>query len=277
MSLSKKSTIIVENLRKKQMMESISTGKRLDERSLVETRPIEIELDVIKKASGSAWVKLGKTEVVAGVKVETGEPFEGLENSGALIITAEVLPIASPHIEPGPPDEETIELARVVDRGVRQSEMLELSKLVLVPGKIVYTIFVDCSIINVDGNLLDATSYAVVAALASCKLPVFEIKDDKVVDTGRTQEPPITTIPVSVTTVKIGDYLLLDPNIEEEACMDARLTITTNSKGSIVAMQKGLKGYFTVDEVKSIADKAINKGEEIRAILKELIHHGKKE
>lgn len=140
MSLSKKSTIIVENLRKKQMMESISAGKRLDERSLDETRPIEIELDVIKKASGSAWVKLGKTEVVAGVKVETGEPFEGLENSGALIITAEVLPIASPHIEPGPPDEETIELARVVDRGVRESEMLELSKLVLVPGKIVYTI-----------------------------------------------------------------------------------------------------------------------------------------
>lgn len=275
MSISKKSPIIVENLRKKQMRESISAGKRLDERGLDETRPIEIEVNVIKKASGSAWVKLGKTEVVAGVKVETGEPFEGLENSGALIITAEVLPIASPHIEPGPPDEETIELARVVDRGVRESDMLDLSKLVLVPGKIVYTIFVDCSIINVDGNLFDATSYAVVAALSSCKLPVFEVKDDKVVDTGRTQEPPITTTPISVTTVKIGDYLLLDPNIEEEACMDARLTITTNSKGSIVAMQKGLKGYFTVDEVKNIAGKARTTGEDIRAKLQELIKIGK--
>ncbi|HKX20182.1 MAG TPA: exosome complex protein Rrp42 [Nitrososphaeraceae archaeon] len=275
MSISKKSPIIVENLRKKQMRESISAGKRLDERGLDETRPIEIEVNVIKKASGSAWVKLGKTEVVAGVKVETGEPFEGLENSGALIITAEVLPIASPHIEPGPPDEETIELARVVDRGVRESDMLDLSRLVLVPGKIVYTIFVDCSIINVDGNLFDATSYAVVAALSSCKLPVFEIKDDKVVDTGRTQEPPITTTPISVTTVKIGDYLLLDPNIEEEACMDARLTITTNSKGSIVAMQKGMKGYFTVDEVKNIAGKARTTGEDIRAKLQELIKHGK--
>ena len=275
MSISKKSPIIVENLRKKQMREFISAGKRLDERGLDETRPVEIEVNVIKKASGSAWVKLGKTEVVAGVKVETGEPFEGLENSGALIITAEVLPVASPHIEPGPPDEETIELARVVDRGVRESEMLDLSKLVLVPGKIVYTIFVDCSIINVDGNLFDATSYAVVAALSSCKLPVFEIKDDKVVDTGRTQEPPITTTPISVTTVKIGDYLLLDPNIEEEACMDARLTITTNSKGSIVAMQKGLKGYFTVDEVKNIAGKARTTGEDIRAKLQELIKHGK--
>jgi len=275
MSLSKKSTIIVENLRKKQMRESVSAGKRLDERSLDEIRPLEIEIDVIKKASGSAWVKLGKTEVIAGVKVETGEPFEGLENSGAMIITAEVLPIASPHIEPGPPDEETIELARVVDRGVRESEMLDLSKLVLVPGKIVYTIFVDCSIINVDGNLFDATSYAVVSALATCKLPVFEIKDDKVVDTGKTQEAPITTIPVSITTVKIGDYLLLDPNIEEEACMDARLTITTNSKGSIVAMQKGMKGYFTVDEVKGIAEKARIKGEEIRVKLEGLIKLGK--
>jgi exosome complex component RRP42 len=275
MSISKKSPIIVENLRKKQMRESVSGGKRLDERGLDETRPIEIEVNVLKKASGSAWVKLGKTEVVAGVKVETGEPFEGLENSGALIITAEVLPIASPHIEPGPPDEETIELARVVDRGVRESEMLDLSKLVLVPGKIVYTIFVDCSIINVDGNLFDATSYAVVAALSSCKLPVFEVKDDKVVDTGRTQEPPITTTPISVTTVKIGDYLLLDPNSEEEACMDARLTITTNSKGSIVAMQKGLKGYFTVDEVKNIAGKARTTGEDIRAKLQELIKIGK--
>lgn len=275
MSLSKKSTIIVENLRKKQMRESISAGKRLDERSLDEIRPLQIEIDVIKKASGSAWVKLGKTEVIAGVKVETGEPFEGLENSGAMIITAEVLPIASPHIEPGPPDEETIELARVVDRGVRESEMLDLSKLVLVPGKIVYTIFVDCSIINVDGNLFDATSYAVVSALASCKLPVFEIKDDTVVETGKTQEPPITTIPVSITTVKIGDYLLLDPNTEEEACMDARLTITTNSKGSIVAMQKGLKGYFTVDEVKGIAHKARIKGEEIRLKLEGLIKLGK--
>ena len=275
MSLSKKSTIIVENLRKKQMRESISAGKRLDERSLDEIRSLQIEIDVIKKASGSAWVKLGKTQVIAGVKVETGEPFEGLENSGAMIITAEVLPIASPHIEPGPPDEETIELARVVDRGVRESEMLDLSKLVLVPGKIVYTIFVDCSIINVDGNLLDATSYAVVSALASCKLPVFEIKDDKVVETGKTQEPPITTIPVSITTVRIGDYLLLDPNTEEEACMDARLTITTNSRGSIVAMQKGLKGYFTVDEVKGIADKARIKGEEIRVKLEGLIKLGK--
>ena len=186
MSTSKRSTIIVEHLRKQQMWDALARGKRLDGRDFNEQRPLEIELDVIKKANGSARVKLGDSEVVAGVKVETGEPFEGLENKGALIVSAEVLPTASPHVEPGPPDEDVVELARVVDRGVRESEMIDLDQLVLVPGKTVYTIFVDCSIVNADGNLFDATSYAVVVSLLSAKLPVFEMQDDKVVDTRKT-------------------------------------------------------------------------------------------
>jgi exosome complex component RRP42 len=273
MSSSKRSTLIVEHLRKQQMWESISKGKRLDGRKLDEMRPIEIELDIIKKANGSAKVKIGDSEIVAGIKVETGEPFEGLENKGALILSAEVLPTASPYIEPGPPDEETVELARVVDRGIRESEMIDLDKLVLIPGKVVYTIFVDCSIINADGNLFDATSYAVVSALISSRIPVFEMQDDgKAVNTGKTQDPPITTMPVSITAVRIGDTVILDPTAEEEACMDARITITTNSKNQYAAIQKGFTGAFTVQQVKKAAEIARIKGEEVRAKLKELTH-----
>jgi exosome complex component RRP42 len=270
MSASKRSTIIVEHLRRQQMLDLISVGKRLQGRALDEMRPLEIEVDIIKKANGSAKVKLGDSEVVAGIKVETGEPFEGLENKGALIISAEVLPIASPHVEPGPPDEDTIELARVVDRGIRESEMLNLDKLVLVPGKIVYTVFIDCSIINTDGNLLDATSYAVVSALLSCKLPVFEIHDGKVVDTGKTQDPPLTTIPVSITQVRIGDTIILDPTAEEEACMNARITITTNSESCYAAIQKGFTGGFSREQIKKAAETARIKGEQVRAKLQEL-------
>jgi exosome complex component RRP42 len=274
MSSSKRSTIIVEHLRKQQMWDSISKGKRLDGRNLDETRPMEIEFDIIKKANGSAKVKLGNTEVVAGVKVETGEPFEGLENKGALILSAEVLPTASPYSEPGPPDEETVELARVVDRGVRESQMVDLDKLVLIPGKTVYTIFVDCSIINADGNLFDATSYAVVSALISSKLPVFEIQDGKVVDIGNKQDPPITTIPISITAVRIGDAVILDPTSEEEACMDARITITTNSDGHFTAIQKGSTGAFTIEQIKKAAETARIKGEDVRTKLKELSNTG---
>ena len=275
MSSSRRSTIIVEHLRKQQMWDSISKGKRLDGRTLDEIRPIEIEVGLIKKANGSARVKLGNSEVVAGVKVETGEPFEGLENKGALILSAEVLPTASPYIEPGPPDEETVELARVVDRGIRESEMLDLSKLALIPGEIVYVIFVDCSVINADGNLLDATSYAAVSALMNSKLPVFEIRDRKAVDTGEKQNPPLTTVPVSITAVRIGESVILDPTAEEEACMDARITITTNSDQNFAAVQKGSTGAFTVEQLKRAAATARIKGEEIRAKLRESTKAGK--
>jgi exosome complex component RRP42 len=274
MSSSKRSTIIVEHLRKQQMWEAISKGKRLDGRNLDDIRPLEIELDIIKKANGSAKVKLGNSEVIAGVKIETGEPFEGLENKGALIVSAEVLPTASPYIEPGPPDEETVELARVVDRGIRESEMIDLDKLVLVPGKIVYTIFVDCSVINADGNLFDATSYAVVLALASSKVPIFEMQDGKVVHTGNNQDPPITTIPISITAIRIGEAVILDPTSEEEACMNARITITTNSNGDYTAIQKGSTGAFTVEQIKKAAETARIKGEEVRGKLKELTKAG---
>ncbi len=274
MSSSKRSTIIVEQLRKLHMVVALSRGKRFDGRNFESYRNFEIEVGIIDKANGSAKVKLGNTEVLAGIKVETGEPFEGLENKGALIMSAEVLPTASSHVEPGPPDEEAIELSRVVDRGVRESKMLDLDKLALIPGKIVYTIFVDCSIINSDGNLLDATSYAVVAALLTCKLPIFEVQNDAVVDTGNIMPPPITTIPISVTAVKIGDSVLLDPTMEEEACMDARLTITSESDGNLVAAQKGYTGPFTIHQILRSVEIARIKGEEIRSTIKGLNETG---
>jgi exosome complex component RRP42 len=275
LSSSKRSTIIVEHLRRQQMMEAISRSKRIDGRDLNERRALEIEVGVIGKADGSSRVRLGNSEVVAGVKVETGEPFEGLENKGALILSAEVLPTASPYVEPGPPDEETIELARVVDRGVRESEMVALDKLALIPGKVVYTIFVDCSIVNYDGNLFDASSYAVVSALMSSKLPIFEVQEGAaVVNTGKKMDPPLTTIPISITAVKIGDSLILDPIAEEEACMNARITITTNSEGRFAAIQKGSAGSFTIDEIKRAVEIARIKGEEVRTRIKELTNNG---
>lgn len=274
MSASRRSTIIVEHLRKQQMMEALARGKRLDGRSFDETRPLEIEVDVIKKANGSARVKLGDSEVIAGIKVQTGEPFEGLENKGALIVTAEVLPVASPHAEPGPPDEEVVELARVVDRGVRESEMVDLDQLVLVPGKIVYTVFVDCSVVNADGNLFDATSYATVAAILTAKVPVLVMQDDKVVDTGSTMPMPVKAIPISITQVRIGDALLVDPSSEEEGCMDARITISTTDEG-YCAVQKGHAGSFTVEQIKKAAETAKSKGEEVRLRMKELANYGR--
>ncbi|MEM4311058.1 MAG: exosome complex protein Rrp42 [Nitrososphaerales archaeon] len=269
-----KRSFIVEDLRKAQLANLLTQGKRLDGRSLLDYRDLKIETNLISKAEGSAKVSLGNTQAIAGVKVEIDEPFPDTPDQGILIVNAEILPLASPYAEPGPPDEEAIELARVVDRGIRASDMINLKNLCLIEGKKVYTIFVDVSILNVDGNLFDATSYAVVSSLLTTKIPKYEVKDGEIKQVDEKISLSFDTIPISVTLGKIGNTLIVDPDQEEEALMDARLTLAVDSDDNIVAGQKGGAGSFSYDEVIRATEIARLKGKEIRSKIKEVLGIG---
>ena len=110
---------VMEDLRKDYVYDLIDSGKRIDGRGFHDHREITVERDTIDKAEGSALVKIGDTAVLVGVKVEPGEPFSDTPNLGVIMTNAELRPGASPDFEPGPPDENSIELARIVDRGIR--------------------------------------------------------------------------------------------------------------------------------------------------------------
>ena len=265
-------SVILAQLKRDRILELLKDGKRLDGRSLEDQRSLSIDTGVIPKANGSARVRLGDTEVVTGVKIQPDKPFPDLGDKGILICTAEILPLADPNAEPGPPNEEVIELARVVDRGIRETEMLDLHQLVLIENKSVIGIFIDNSVTDAGGNLFDACSYASVAALLSCTVPKYEIKDElPALVEGVTSKPPIKTIPVSVTMARIGEYIVVDPNSDEEACMDARLTITTNSEGNICAIQKGGSDGFTFEQVVRCSEIALPVGTKIRKQLEKLM------
>jgi exosome complex component RRP42 len=267
--MSMKKNYVVETIRKAQMVKLLASGKRMDERALDEHRELKIETGIIPKANGSARVNLGNTQVIAGVKIATGIPFPDTPDKGILMVNAEILPLSSPFAEPGPPSEEAIELARVVDRGIRESKMVDLGKLNLVTGKSVIAVFVDCNIMNVDGNLFDATSYAVVAALRTSKMRRYVVKDDKVEATDEWIPVPVEKTPVSVTLARIGDKLVVDPSAEEEASMDMRITITTEDSGSICASQKGEASTISPALVLQAADTSIKVSKQIRARIVE--------
>ena len=55
--------------------------------------------------------------------------------------------------------------------------------------------------------------------------------------------------------------------MDEEDIADARLTVATDKNGDIRAMQKGLSGSFTKDEVKKVIKASIDNGKELRKIL----------
>ncbi|HDN05872.1 exosome complex protein Rrp42 [Candidatus Bathyarchaeota archaeon] len=259
---------IVVRVKQKQIARLIAKGKRLDGRGLTDYREIKVEQGVVERAEGSARVLLGKTEVMAGVKIEVGQPFSDTPNEGVLTVNAELVPLASPTFEPGPPDENSIELARVVDRGIRESKAIDLEKLCIEPGKKVFVVFVDVYVLNHDGNLIDASAMAALGALLNTKVFNYEYKDGEVKIKSGFTPLPLRKHPIAVTFAKINDTLVVDPWLEEERVMDARITLTIDDDGDICAIQKGGSGYFSPKQVLEAAKIAKEKAEEIRKKLK---------
>ena len=258
---------IVTRVKQKQIAELIANEKRADGRGLKEYREMKIESGLIERAEGSARVLLGKTEVVVGVKVETGEPFPDTPNDGVMTVNAELTPIASPEFEAGPPDEDSIELARIVDRGIRESKAINTEKLVIEPGKKVFVVFIDVYVLNHDGNLIDASALAAVSALVNTKMANYEIKDGEVKIKPGYEQLPIRKHPITVTTAKIGDKLVVDPIGEEEQVMDARISFAIDDDGNICAIQKGGSGYFEPQQIMEAAKLAKDKAKELRKKL----------
>ena len=249
----------------------LNKGERIDGRALDEYRPIEIDANVVPaKAEGSALVRLGDTSVVAGVKVLTGEPYPDAPDEGVTMVTAEMSPIASPLFELGPPKEDAIELARVVDRGVRESEMVDAKSLCIQEGKKVYMVFADVYPLEYDGNLIDASSIAVNAALMSTRYPEIKIEDGKEVETGKILKLPINNIAIEHTVSKIGGNLIIDPVLREEFVQDCRLTMAVDEKENFTALQKG-GGYgpMSLELVDQAMGIALDSAKTIRELLVE--------
>lgn len=258
---------VITRVKKKQIEQLVAKGKRLDGRGLTDYREIKIEQGIIERAEGSAKVLLGRTEVVVGTKIEMGEPFLDTPDAGVLTVNVELVPLASPRFEPGPPDENSIELARVVDRGIRESKAIDLEKLCIAPGKKVFVVFVDVYVLNHDGNLIDASALAAMAALLNTKMAKYEVEDGEVKIKPGYEPLPIKKRPITVTCAKIGDKLVVDPWLEEEQVMDARISMAFDDDGNICAIQKGGSGYFEPKQVFEAARIAKEKVEEMRKQL----------
>ncbi len=245
----------ISNLTGERIKEYLAEEKRFDGRKPEEFRDIIIETGVSKNAEGSARVKLGKTEVIVGVKMNVSTPYADSPDKGNLMVTAELLPLSSPRFENGPPKFPAIELGRVIDRGIRESKFIEFEKLCIKEGEKVWTVFIDIYSINDDGNLLDAAGLGAIVALKNAKIPKYDEKEEKVLFGELTKEniPLSKDIPLSLTVHKVGDNLIVDPTRDEEDISETRITVGS-SNGVISSMQKGNLKELSPEEFNSILD-----------------------
>lgn len=241
--------------------------KRPDARAHTDARPVVIETGLLERAEGSARVRMGDTDVIVGVKLDVGEPYPDTMESGVLTTNAELSPMADPDFEAGKPGEDAIELARVVDRGIRESGMIDLPKLCVTPGKKVWIVYIDIQPVNNDGNLISAAGIAAVAALQTTKIP--KLNEDGTVNRDGEYEGtlPVRDKPIPVVMAKIGETIVVDPSRTEEEVMDGMLMVTTNKDGELCAMQKSGAFEITEDEVLKCVDLSVKIGKELRKKL----------
>lgn len=246
----------ISNLTKKRIKEYLKQGKRLDKRKLDEFRKIEIETGISKNAEGSARVKLGYTEVIAGVKIEVAEPYTDHEDEGTMKVVSELLPLSSPEFEPGPPGIDAIEIGRIIDRSVRESGFIDFKKLCIKKGEKVYQVLIDVYSINSDGNLIDAGCLAAVVALLSAKMPKYDEKNEKIIigEWEKKGLPLTNKIPMTITGYKIDDKIVIDPIKEEEESSEARLTVALIKDKELRAraLQKGEQEPLDINEISEI-------------------------
>lgn len=266
MSHTPSTDMITPKLKMLTIINMLKKGMRSTGRGLLDFRPIEVVLGYVPNADGSALVRLGNTVVVAGVKLEIGSPYPDTPNEGALVVSAEFMPTASPTFEPGPPDENAIELARVVDRALRELKAIDLSKLAIIPGRKAWVVYVDIYVLDHDGNLVDASSIASLAALMSTYLPKVEVDEAGNIRVDRSSKVsplPLNHKVVTVTVSKVENVLFVDPDLEEENIAETKLIVAVSDDGRIAGLQKSGSGGLTESEILAAIDIAIKVGNDL--------------
>ncbi|KAG1886659.1 ribosomal protein S5 domain 2-type protein, partial [Suillus subluteus] len=233
---------IFQRLHHRVYLERFITEKiRPGGRTFDEWRNVSVN-DRYLQADGSAFVRMGDTTIICGVKAEIAEPELDRPKQGFLVPNTDLPAICSPKFKPGPPTEE----AQVLSDSDRLNEALvvsgalPLSSLCIHPGKAVWTLYMDCTCINYDGNAFDAALLAMLGALRNTTLPKATYNEE----TGRTTCSRKTRLPVQLTrnfaSTSFGvldtSHVLSDLTAFEEPLMDVTLTVIVDDRGELISI-----------------------------------------
>ena len=144
----------------------LKDGKRHDGRGPMDLRPIEMKIGVLHNADGSAWFKIGRTEVVAAVYGPREPPMRGMILPDRAVIRCRyhMAPFSTDERKNPAPSRREIELSKVI------REALEATILTHLFPRTVIDVFVE--VIQADGGTRTAAITAASLALADAGIPM---------------------------------------------------------------------------------------------------------
>ena len=181
----------------------IEAGVRPDGRKLGERRAMAVSAGNIATADGSAIVRLGSTSVVCGIRAELAPPRPEEPEQGYLVPNISLPAMCSPHCKPGPPSMAAQAATQFLSRVLDSSGCVSTADLVVVPGRLVWCLYIDLVCLDHSGNLWDCAVASLVAALGTVSLPQVSLEPDTgAITVDPTSRTPLTlhSRPVSCTS-----------------------------------------------------------------------------
>lgn len=243
---------------------------RPDDRELGEFRPTVLNVGCVSTAEGSSLVKLGNTTIICGIKAEITEPRADRPTEGYIVPNVELSPLCSPHFRPGPPTEQAQVLSQNLLDFIENTQCVKMDSLCIQSGKLVWVLYIDLICLDYDGNVMDASTLALVSALKNTSLPLVTV-DEETGDVKTTMSShtslPVTSCPVSTTFIVFDNtVLLVDPTREEELLATGAITIVTEGE-ELCSIYKPGGTPLTDEQVDMCVERAFTRAREATALI----------
>ncbi|TYZ68559.1 hypothetical protein PybrP1_008609 [[Pythium] brassicae (nom. inval.)] len=220
----------------------LANGVRPDARAPLAARAVHVQPRAVQSAASASLVKLGRTSVLAAVKLAVGLPAVSTPDQGEVAIQVHLTPLCSKRFGLGRPSEEAQSIGSQLTSILVGSRVVEMSDLSIEKGRSAWKLLVDVLCIDHDGNVLDAALAAIMAALKTLKLPAVSVNEaDHVVSIQPDEEAvalPLQHSAFATSFAVVDDVVLLDPTSQEEELASATFSITYSSKGLLCGVQK---------------------------------------
>ncbi|XP_009462791.1 PREDICTED: exosome complex component RRP42 [Nipponia nippon] len=252
---------------------------RVDGRGCEDYRCAEVETDVVSNTSGSARVKLGHTDILVGVKAEMGTPKLEKPDEGYLEFFVDCSANATPEFEGRGGEELGTEIANTLYRVFSSENSVDLKSLCINPREHCWVLYVDVLLLECGGNLFDAISIAVKAALFNTRIPKVRVLEDEEgsKEIELSDDPydcirlNVDDVPCIVTLSKIGYRHVVDATLQEEACSLASLLISVTSKGALTSMKKVGKGSLDPESIFEMMETGKRVGKSLHIALQKIL------
>lgn len=253
---------------KKYLLEKLTLEeRRLDGRALFEKRKIIVEENIIQSCLDSIIVQAGKTKLIIALTFEFSEPYSNSPRMGSMTTNLDLsffVPITD-FSKKKDIQEKELELTRVIDRGIRHSNIVNFQELCVIPEQKCLNILFDVTCLSDDGGIIDLSIYAInklILRINSEKIKKYIdlisfLPDEKEFLLNNYDKIFNKEIIFGSNTVaKVDSFLMLDPTSSEEADADCLLSVSTTND-MICSMQKFGVGGISEKEILTILNKIL--------------------